>query len=280
MPAAAMLHAPDAPVHVEAVQGVHCPLKAPNALIADFIQYYAQRSAERGDVVDTQAMRGIARDFLQTHPLTVLSFHECRRLLNEAEGRSLPPFERIVTEPLRPLFPHFGATPGVVAPISHPLLSRRIVPGLICAVTTMLGQDRADACRRLSDQVMETHLNPLTGDPNWSEIFADPQIQHMVIDIQVAIIGHFGDFDRRLAWLIAMIDAHLAPGHTPQERDWRFSERHAMALLLAMTRSLRPTLAVLGEGGVADRHGAETVAFLARFFSALDAAAHRADVAI
>jgi len=280
MPAAAMLHAPDVPVHVEAVQGVHCPLKAPNALIADFIQYYAQRSAERGDVVDTQEMRGIARDFLQSHPLTVLSFHECRRLLNEAEGRALPPFERIVTEPLRPLFPHFGSTPGVVTPISHPLLSRRIVPGLICAITTMLGQDRSDAYRRLSEQVLEAHLNPLTGDPNWSEIFADAQIRRMLTDIQVAVIGHFGDFDRRLAWLVAMIDAHLAPGRTPRERDWQFSERHAMALLLALTQSLRPALAESGEDGVVHRHGPETVAFLAQFFSSLDDAARRADVAI
>lgn len=280
MSAAAMLHAPDAPVHVEAMGGIHCPLKAPNALLADFIQFYAQRSAERGETVDAQVMRGIARDFLQSHPLNVLSFHECRRLLNEAEGRSLPPLERIVTEPLRPLFPHFGATPGPAAPISHPLLSRRIVPGLICAITTMLGQDRADACHRIAEQVVEAHLSPITGEPNWSEVMADPETRRMVTDIQVAMIGHFGDFERRLAWLIAMIDAHLAPAHTPHERDWRFSDRHALALLLAFTRSLRPALTENTEDGVAKRHGAQTVAFLARFFSALDAAAHRADVAV
>ncbi|MGE4527769.1 MAG: hypothetical protein AB7D00_05320 [Rhodospirillaceae bacterium] len=280
MSAAAMLHAPDAPVHVEAVEGVHCPLKAPNALLADFIQYYAQRAAERGEAVDAQVMRGVARDFLQTHPLTVLSFHECRRLLNEAEGRTLPPFERIVTEPLRPLFPHFGSTPGPVMPLSHPLLSRRLVPGLICAVTTMLGQDRADAYHRIAEQVTEAHLSPLTGEPNWSEVMADAETRQMITDIQVAVIGHFGDFERRLAWLIAMIDAHLAPAKTPQERDWRFSERHAVALLLALTRSLRPALAESAENGMAKRHGPQTVAFIARFFSALDAAAHRADVAV
>ncbi|MBN2751199.1 MAG: hypothetical protein JXQ84_00670 [Rhodospirillaceae bacterium] len=278
MPAAASLHAPDADLLVEAAMGVHCPLKAPNALIADFIQYFAQRSAERGESVDTQVMRDIAHDFLQTHPLTMLSFHECRRLLNEAEGRELPPFERIVTEPLRPLFPHFGNTPSPVTPITHPLLSRRIIPGLISAISAMLGQDKTDIYRHLSERLERTHLNPITGEPNWPVILADPETHKMMTDIQVASITHFADFDRRIAWLVAMIDAHMAPVKTIQDRDWQFSERHAIALMLAFSKSLRIALGDYGSNGISQRYGPEMVSFLARFFSALDAAAHHANV--
>jgi hypothetical protein len=280
MPAAAMLHAPEAHVHVDAVGGVHCPLKAPNALLADFIQFYAQRSAERGDTVDVQVMRGIARDFLQNHPLTTLSFHECRRLLNEAEGRSLPPFERIVTEPLRPLFPHFGSTPGPVVPSTYPMLSRRVIPGLICAISAMLGQDRTDAYRRQAEDLVAAHLNPMTGDPLWSEVFADPEAQAMMIDINLAMIGHFMDFERRLGWLVAMVDAHTAPSHDVHDQDWQFSERHAVAMLLAETQTLRTAMSDYGEGGPASRHGPQLVETATRFFAALDAAAQRVGVSV
>ncbi len=259
---------------------MHCPLKAPNALLADFIQFYAQRSAERGDAVDVQVMRGIARDFLQTHPLTVLSFHECRRLLNEAEGRSLPPFERIVTEPLQPLFPHFGETPGPVMPSTHPMLSRRIIPGLMCAISAMLGQDRSDAYARQAEGLAAAHLNPATGEPVWSAIFADPETQAMMTDISVVMIGHFMDFERRLSWLVAMIDAHLAPSQTAHDRDWRFSERHAVALILALSRPLRTAMSDYGDNGPSHRHGPQVMEAVTRFFAALDATAQRVGVSL
>ncbi len=280
MSAAAMLHAPDAHVHVDTAGGVHCPLKAPNALLADFIQFYAQRSAERGETVDVQVMRGIAREFLQTHPLTTLSFHECRRLLNEAEGRSLPPFERVVTEPLLPLFPHFGTSPGPVTPSTYPMLSRRVIPGLICAIAAMLGQDRTDSYSRQAEALVAAHLNPMTGDPVWSAVFADPDTRRMMIDISVAVIGHFMDFERRLAWLVAMIDAHTAPSRNVHDQDWQFSERHAIALLLAETQMLREAMNDYGEDGPAQRHGPQFVAAASRFFAALDTAAHRAGVSV
>ena len=277
-----MLHAPDTHVHLDAVKGVHCPLRTPNALLADFIQFYAQRSAERGEFVDVQTMRGVARNFLQNHPLTTLAFHECRRLLNEAEGRTLPPFERILTEPLRPLFPHFGATPEPVASITHPMLSRRVIPGLMCAISAMLGQDRADAYRLQAEALVAAHLNPMTGNPvigfRWAEVFADPATRALTTNIDVVIIGHFVDFERRLSWLVAMVDAHTAPGKTLREQDWQFSERHALALILARMQELRAAMGDYGENGLSQSYGPETLEAITRFFVALDAAAQRAGI--
>lgn len=266
----------DAPVAAEA--GVHCPLKSPNALLADFIQFYAEAALRRGERVEVDALREIASDFLRAHPLHGFAFSECRRLLQEAEGRTLPAFDRIVIEPLRPLMPRFGGTPGTALPTSAPMLSRRVVPGLISAIAAMLGQERTEVFRRRADALAAAHLSPESGEYGWAGVFADPEYHLMMVDLLVLVIAHFGDFERRLAWLMAMIDGHLAPATTAVEREWHFTDRHAVALLLALSRPLRQAQTKYDASGLAHRHGLETVTAAARFFKALDAAALTARV--
>jgi hypothetical protein len=259
--------------------GVHCPLKSPNALLADFIQFYAEAAAHQGSRVDVDVLRGIASQFLRSHPLHALGFSTCRRLLNEAEGLTLPPFDRILVEPLRPLLPRFGGTPGTAAPTNHPMLSRRVIPGVIHATCAMLGQERTDQFRRRAEDLAAAHLSPATGQIAWPDVFADPENQMLLVDISVVVVDHFTDFPRRLAWLMAVIDSHLLPAATPIEREWNFTERHAIALLLAISKPLRRAQAAYDANGLANRHGLEAVDAAARFFRALDAAALEAHVA-
>ncbi len=253
--------------------GVHCPLKAPNALLADFIQFYAQSAAQAGSRVDVEALRGVASDFLRSHPLHALGFSTCRRLLNEAEGRTLPPFDRILVEPLRPLLPRFGGTPGTGAHASYPMLSRRVIPGVIHATAAMLGQERTEQFRRRAEDLAASHISPETGQIEWPQVFADREYQLLLVDVSVGVVSHFADFPHRLAWLMAVIDSHLTPATTPLEREWNFTERHALALLLAISKPLRLAQASYGADGLANRHGLEAVDAAAKFFRALDAAA-------
>ena len=258
--------------------GVHCPLKSPNALLADFIQFYAETAAHQGSRVDVDILRGVASEFLRSHPLHALGFSVCRRLLNEAEGRTLPPFDRILVEPLRPLLPRFGGTPGTTAPTNHPMLSRRVIPGVIHATCAMLGQERTDQFRRRAEDLAATHVSPATGQIEWSEVFADRQNHLLLVDISTAVVDHFADFPRRLAWLMAVIDSHLPPATSPIEQEWNFTERHALALLLAIAKPLRRAQAAYDADGLANRHGLEAVDAAARFFRALDTAALDAHV--
>lgn len=258
--------------------GVHCPLKSPNALLADFIQFYAETAAHQGSRVDVDILRGIASQFLRSHPLHALGFSACRRLLNEAEGRTLPPFDRILVEPLRPLLPRFGGTPGTSGPTTYPMLSRRVIPGVINAVAAMLGQERAEQFRRRAEDLAAAHLSPASGQIEWPEVFADPENGLLLVDLSVMVVGHFHDFPRRLAWLMAVIDSHLPPATTPSEREWNFTDRHALALLLALSKPLRRAQAAYDANGLASRHGLEAVEDAARFFRALDAAALEARV--
>ncbi len=261
-----------------AQSGVHCPLKAPNALLADFIQYYAQSAANSGSHVDVEALRTIASAFLRSHPLHALGFSVCRRLLNEAEGRTLPPFDRILVEPLRPLLPRFGGTPGTAAPTNHPMLSRRVIPGVISATVAMLGQERTEQFRRRAEELAASHLSPTTGQIEWPQVFADRENHLLLVDVSMGVIAHFEDFPHRLSWLMAVIDSNLPPATSPIEREWNFTERHAIALLLALSKPLRRAQASYDVDGLANRHGLEAVDTAARFFRALDAAAFEARV--
>lgn len=258
--------------------GVHCPLKSPNALLADFIQFYAESAALAGGRVDVDVLRRIASDFLRSHPLHALGFSACRRLLNEAEGRTLPPFDRILVEPLRPLLPRFGGTPGTAASATHPMLSRRVIPGVINAIAAMLGQERTEQFRRRAEDLAASHLSPTSGQIEWPDVFADRENHLLLVDVSVPLIGHFADFPHRLAWLMAVIDSNLMPATSPIEREWNFTERHALALLLAISKPLRRAQASYDADGLANRHGLEAVDTAARFFRALDAAAFEARV--
>lgn len=253
--------------------GVHCPLKAPNALLADFIQFYARAAARRGHPIDVETMRGVAREFLRTHPLDSFSFGECRRLLGEAEGRSLPPLERLLVEPLRPLLPRFGGTPGTIEATSHPMLSRRVLPGLLSAFTAVLGQERFDRLRRRAEALAEIHLSPARGEADWAALVRDPECAAIQEDAGLALVRHFGDFERRLAWLVAMVDAHAPPATNAAERDWKFGERQALALLLAATRPLRAARDAQGPDALALHCDAETLRTVDHFFATLDARA-------
>lgn len=253
--------------------GVHCPLKAPNALLADFIQFYARAAARSGTAVDVEAMRGVAREFLRTHPLDSFAFSECRRLLGEAEGRSLPPLERLLVEPLRPLLPRFGGTPGTPEATSHPMLSRRIVPGLLSALSAVLGQERFDRLRRRAEALAEVHLSPARGEADWAALVQDPECAAIQEDAALALVRHFGDFERRLAWLMAMVDAHAPPATNAAEREWQFGERQALALLLAATRPLRTARDAHGADALALHSDAETLRAVDHFFATLDARA-------
>ncbi len=253
--------------------GVHCPLKAPNALLADFIQFYALSAARRGLGVDVEALRGVAREFLRTHPLDSLSFSACRRLLAEAEGRHLPPFDRILAEPLRPLLPRFGGTPGALEASARPMLSRRVLPGLLSALLAVLGQERAERLRRRAERLVEVHMMPLRDEADWPQLLRDPECAAIQEDAALALVRHFGDFERRLAWLMAVVDAHAPPAANPDERAWTFGERQALALLLAATAPLRAARDAPGPDALALHCDAATMVTVDHFFATLDARA-------
>lgn len=249
--------------------GVHCPLKAPNALLADFIQYTAQHAAANGTPVDPDMLRRIAQEFLRVHPLTAFSFQECRRLRDEASGQTLPPFERIVSEPLTSLFPRFAE-----APDGHASLSRRVLPGLACAVSAMLGQDRADDLNRRAEAIYAEHLDAATGAPDWAAIVADLRARAIGIEVELIMIGHFREFERRLDWLVAIVEAHMPAAATVSERMWRFSRRQALTMIAALTRPLRDLIAERGITALpADR--AVSDAAIRTFFADLAAATER-----
>ncbi|SBV91520.1 conserved hypothetical protein [uncultured Alphaproteobacteria bacterium] len=260
--------------------GVHCPLKAPNALLADFIQFYARSAARRGIAVDVEVMRGVAREFLRTHPLDSFAFAECRRLLGEAEGRSLPPLDRILVEPLRPLLPRFGGTPGTPEATRHPMLSRRVIPGLLSALAAVLGQERMERLRRRAESLAEIHLSPERGEADWAALAHDPECAAIQEDAGLALVRHFGDFDRRLAWLMAIVDAHAPPAPNAAERDWTFGERQALALLLAATRPLRAARDAPGPDTLALHCDAATMVAVDHFFATLDARARAQALAV
>lgn len=252
--------------------GVHCPLKAPNALLADFIEFYARSAARHGQRADVEALRGAAREFLRSHPLDSFAFSTCRRLLGEAEGRSLPPFERVLIEPLRPLLPRFGGSPGAAAPAAYPMLSRRVLPGLLAALTAMLGQERTEGLRFRAEALADAFLSPERGETDWAGLARDAESAAIHQDVGLAVVTHFADFERRFIWLTNVIDAHLPPAANAAEREWSFGERHAVALLLALMRPLRERRKTGGGFDV------PTTVAVDAFFADLDAKAAAAKV--
>jgi len=256
------------PSPIPAPEGTGCPFKSPEILLDDFVRFCARALESQGVPVGEGVLARLAQDFLKSHPLAHFSFGDCLRMKEEREGRRLSPFTRIAIQPIAGLFPPAGIPPHPGDSSRAPQLSRRVIPGLMCALKAMLGQDRWEDLRESADAIADAHRDPETGEIDWTGIGEDRRALDLSIAVETILIGHFDDFAHRLNWLVAVVDGNLAPARDGRERDWHFLDRHALALLRKFTAPLR---AVADSGAASSLPGAERTVFISAFFRQLDA---------
>jgi len=122
-------------------------------------------------------------------------------------------------------------------------LSRRIMPGIANMLLMMLGQEKmATYEKRVSDIV--TRLNRESkGDLRWEDVYKTTEAKRIALRAEIELAQYFRDTEKRLQWLIAMINSQLIPiedGH--KGAGWELTAPAAEKMLAAIFADLRRAL--------------------------------------
>ena len=90
-------------------------------------------------------------------------------------------------------------------------VSRHILPGFFVALSMMLGSEKLEEyqkrCRRIVDRLQEAHPDGM----EWEVFYADDEAKVLALDAEIAMVLHFGDLERRIAWFIDVVNGHAEP---------------------------------------------------------------------
>lgn len=245
-------------------------------MISHFASRLEAEARTAGGSLDAAAIRALAESFIKRESrrfgaVYQRSYEECSQardlLLWEKARRN--PFDRVLVRKFGHLFP---ARPGDDGSRDGGVLSRRIVPGFVKAVTMMIGPQLYDQCQRKCQAILERHRTDSVFD--WAGVYDDPEAIALANDVLVVMSHYFADFEKRRAWFITVINSHLAEPEKdqPGDEDWQLDEAAFHQMLLALFGDLQQGLAKGGQA-LRARYGENTLDTLAAFFAKLDAGA-------
>jgi hypothetical protein len=145
-------------------------------------------------------------------------------------------------------------------------ISRRMLPGFFVAIGMMLGPDVVEEyqekIRRVVDRVKSSGKSVF----DWDDVYKDNEARAVSLDAEIAIAGHFKDFQKRAAWFVNLVNGHLSPadpGATPDAASWELTEVGCRKFVNALMTDLRQALATdNGKMQITKRYGADTCADL------------------
>ena len=121
-------------------------------------------------------------------------------------------------------------------PLAKGGLSRRLLPGFFLAFTMMLGEDVVAEFRRRAGALLARVKEP-DGGPDWQSFYEDSEVRAVLLEALVAAALHFEALEKRIAWLVNIVNSHLSPPDPVVEGEeataWQLGEADARRLVKA-----------------------------------------------
>lgn len=151
-------------------------------------------------------------------------------------------------------------------------LSRRMLPGFFMAVSMMIGPEDLSKYEARAKQVVDRLRGQVDDRRVWDHVYTDPEARQLVIRAEIIMARHFAAFEKRLDWLVAMIDSHMVPvSRDHPAAGWHLTERHARTMLSALFGDLKAALRnVPTRQKMAVQYGDDTVRTLSRVITNLE----------
>jgi len=132
-------------------------------------------------------------------------------------------------------------------------LSRRMIPGFSNMLSLMFGKPQLASYQKRIDAVIERLKHENNGEMNWGLFYRSPEIKKLTLRAEIEIAQNFKDVNKRMAWMVAMINSNLIPADARwMGTEWTFNEEAAGKLLAALFSDLR---AALSNANARDRIG-------------------------
>lgn len=122
-------------------------------------------------------------------------------------------------------------------------LSRRMIPGFSNMLSMMFGKPRLASYEKRARAVAERIRNEHGGQIDWDEFYNAPEVKKLALSAEIEIAKNFQQVDKRLQWMIAMLNSNLIPADDRWHgAEWTFSREAATKLLTSLFADLRAAL--------------------------------------
>lgn len=144
-------------------------------------------------------------------------------------------------------------------------ISRRVIPGFFVAINMMLGPEFVEGAQQLCRGIID-QVKARKGDAyRWDDFYLDSQTQIVLLDALVAMLPYFENLDRRLAWMLDIINSHLEPADPEfmegeDAQFWVLDEHGLNEMLSHMFHPLGVVVANPADhAALVKRHGEDTI---------------------
>lgn len=279
---------PEAKKKAAAPVQIRTPFEQSRALaetvVGSFVDRMTAEAERKGGKLSVADIQGLSQEFeKKTAALQVVfeqSFEEYVKLRERSawEQARKYPFDRVLVKS----FSHLFIEDDRLA-TQNGALSRRILPGFFMAVNMMLGPDLLESFQDRCRGVVRRYRNGGEEALQWTDIYADQEVQALLLEAQVAMASYFADLDRRLAWFVNVINGHLKPFEGDigsPAAGWKFSESAFFSLAEALFSHLREALnSEAGTQALSEQYDQVVMSRLYKIFQRMesDAAAIRTE---
>ena len=143
-------------------------------------------------------------------------------------------------------------------------LSRRMLPGFFNTLQLMLGERRLARFEKDAQDVVDKLRDRNRGKLDWAEVYRSPGARRLCFQAEVEIAKHFTEMEKRLNWMVAVLNANLIPAEKGSRAGgWEVNRRNAALMLSALIRDLRAALSNRkARQSMENKMGPETVSLL------------------
>lgn len=118
-------------------------------------------------------------------------------------------------------------------------MSRRMLPGFFNALSLLLGPRRMTRYQEKSTLVRNVLQEKMGNEFSWTKVYTSAHARKIALRAQIDIVRHFDNTDKRVAWLVALVNSNMIPTDPGKPAaGWSFTEDAARQLLQDMFADL------------------------------------------
>jgi hypothetical protein len=117
----------------------------------------------------------------------------------------------------------------------HSLIARRSLPGIFMCVRMMAGPELLEVYEQDAFLVMQRVRDDVKENFTWELVYTDKRTVNMVRELLMAIAPYFTELEKRIEWMLPIINSHLSPvEENSPVAEWQMTEAMLINLIAAM----------------------------------------------
>jgi len=184
----------------------------------------------------SQELRGQLSDIREVFVTAVESNAKARIARRERTDRS-ESFKRFMVSKFENRF-----APETVVARDAEKLTRRMLPGFFSAMFMLLGPDKLERYEQRAGTITDALRNRLGDDFTWERVYKSTDARKISLRALIDMSWHFQDLDKRIAWLVALVNSNMIPDPDGPAEEWLLTHDSARAVLRDIFSDLVTTL--------------------------------------